>query len=72
MLPTTRPVGEFKLPSYRLYRLDGAGRISAAEWIEADDDADARLKAQADSPSGQYELWQRRRLVERPGGGSET
>lgn len=56
------------MPSYRFYRLDGTGRINAAEWIEADDDDDARLKARAESPTGHYELWQRRRLVERPGG----
>jgi len=29
------------LPSYRLYRLDGAGKIVGAEWIEAADDAAA-------------------------------
>jgi len=37
------------LASYRLYRLDGAGKISSAEWIEATDDEDAaregRLRA---------------------------
>jgi hypothetical protein len=55
-----------------LYRLDGAGRISGAEWIEADDDEDARFKARAESPAGQYELWQRRRLIERPAGSSEA
>jgi hypothetical protein len=26
------------LRTYRLYRLDGAGKISAAEWIEVVDD----------------------------------
>jgi len=53
------------LPTYRLYRLDGAGRISGADWVEAADDADARSKARTDPSSGGYELWERYRLVER-------
>jgi len=53
------------LPSYRLYRLDGAGRISGAEWIEAVNDEDARSKARSQLSSGGYELWERHRLVER-------
>lgn len=56
-----------RLLNYRLYRLDGAGRISAAEWVEAADDAEARSKAQEQCPSGGFELWQRKRLVERSG-----
>lgn len=51
------------LPTYRLYRLDGAGRISAAEWIEAADDEDACAKAR--QFCGRFELWERNRLVER-------
>ena len=51
---------------YRLYRLDGAGRIAAAEWLEADDDADARERAaQRCDGSGAVELWARNRLVAR-------
>jgi hypothetical protein len=53
------------LPTYRIYRLDGAGRISGADWIEAADDDDARSKAKAQCGSGDYELWERYRLVER-------
>lgn len=53
------------MPTYRLYRLDGAGRISAAEWIDAVDDDEARLKARSDVRDGRYELWDRERLVER-------
>jgi hypothetical protein len=53
------------LPTYRLYRLDGAGRISAADWIDAVDDDDARAKARGHPSSGGYELWERYRLVER-------
>lgn len=51
--------------NYRLYRLDGAGKILNAEWIEADGDEaalrDARTRAQSDS----FELWEQNRLVER-------
>jgi hypothetical protein len=55
------------LPTYRLYRLDGAGKIAAADWIEAQDDASAtrQAKEQAGSSGGFYELWERNRLVER-------
>jgi hypothetical protein len=56
------------LPNYRLYRLDGAGRISGAEWVDATDDAEARSKALTQCPSGCYELWERKRLVERANG----
>ena len=54
-----------RLPSYRLYALDGAGRIAGAEWIEAADDNEARSVAKDRSNSGRYELWERQRLVER-------
>jgi hypothetical protein len=54
------------LPTYRLYRLDGAGRINtAAEWLEAADDEQARCKARDLASSGRYELWDRNRLVDR-------
>ena len=46
-------------------RRDGAGKISAAEWIEAVDDEEARLKAQNSLGGASYELWEGRRLVER-------
>jgi hypothetical protein len=35
------------MPAYRLYDLDGAGKFSAAEWIDADDDASAADAARA-------------------------
>jgi hypothetical protein len=60
-----------RLPNYRLYRLDGAGRISTADWVDAADDAEARSKAAAQCPSGGFELWQRKRLVHRSGGAPE-
>ena len=59
-------MGVLRLPTYRLYRLDGAGRISGADWIDAADDDEARAKARShSSSSGGYELWERYRLVER-------
>ena len=53
------------MPNYRLYRLDGAGKITNAEWIEAAGDDDARTTARARSDSGSFELWDKNRLVER-------
>jgi hypothetical protein len=53
------------LPTYRLYRLDGAGRINAGEWIEATGDDEARSIARKGAGSSRYELWHRSRLVER-------
>ena len=34
-----------QMAEYRVYRLDGSGQISRAEWIEADDDDTAVRKA---------------------------
>jgi len=52
--------------SYRLYRIDGAGRISAAEWLEAADDRSAREQAESlCADGGTVELWARDRLVAR-------
>ena len=53
------------LSNYRLYRLDGAGKIMSAEWLEAADDDGAREEARTRSDSGQFELWDKNRLVER-------
>jgi hypothetical protein len=51
------------LPSYRLYRLDGAGNIVSADWIAADADDEAERYARESSPDGRFELWERGRLV---------
>jgi hypothetical protein len=51
------------LPSYRLYRLDGAGKITSAEWIEAAHDDDALREARSRARDGQFEIWDRDRLV---------
>jgi hypothetical protein len=53
------------LPSYRLYRLDGAGKITAAEWVEADHDDAAVREAQQRVSEQPSELWERNRLVAR-------
>ena len=53
------------MPNYRLYRLDGAGKITAAEWLEAADDDSARLDAKQLKGHGSFELWDKDRLVER-------
>ena len=58
--------GGCRVPAYRLYRLDGAGKITNAEWIEADADEQAlhHAKMMVDgTPS--FELWERKRLVAR-------
>jgi len=55
-----------RLPAYRLYRLDGAGKITTAEWLEADADEEALHRAHAlvdGAPS--VELWERGRLIAR-------
>lgn len=53
------------LPSYRLYCLDGAGKITTAEWLEAADDADATRQAQERKLGVASEVWDRSRLVAR-------
>ncbi|MFL6731664.1 MAG: hypothetical protein ACJ8EP_04905 [Sphingomicrobium sp.] len=51
------------MPAYRLYRLDGAGKIVSADWIEADADAEAARQAQELMNGNRFELWQRNRLL---------
>jgi hypothetical protein len=53
------------LRNYRLYRLDGAGKITSAEWIEAPEDALALTEARGRAVTGSFELWDKNRLVER-------
>jgi hypothetical protein len=53
------------LANYRLYRLDGAGKIDAAEWIEAADDEQALQLARGKGAGHPYELWYGKRLVVR-------
>ncbi|MES2120274.1 MAG: hypothetical protein V4513_06810 [Pseudomonadota bacterium] len=49
--------------SYRLYRLDGAGKITTGEWVEATDDQSAVQAARESCAPGKYELWQRNRFI---------
>lgn len=52
------------MASYRLYCLDGAGRIDLAEWIEADSDAHAVAQARELKDGAlRCEVWAGRRLV---------
>jgi hypothetical protein len=62
----------FALPTYRLYRLDGAGKISNAEWIEADADKEALRRASKLADGGRFELWERGRLVSSADGDAAT
>jgi hypothetical protein len=57
--------GDEALANYRLYRLDGAGKITSAEWLEASGDEEALQDARTRSESGSFELWDKHRLVER-------
>jgi hypothetical protein len=56
------------LPAYRLYRLDGAGKIIGADWLDAAADEEACRQAQELAGEGSYELWERKRLVSRSNG----
>jgi hypothetical protein len=52
------------MADYRLYCLDGAGRISLAEWIHATDDQDAIEQAHQLKPHAlKCEIWKGERLV---------
>ena len=53
------------MASYRLYRLDGTGKIATAEWLEATDDADAEHRARSLGRACTCEIWDRNRLVAR-------
>lgn len=59
------------MPAYRLYHIDGAGRFSAADWIDADSDAEAMEVARADNRSIAAELWQGNRFIGRLDGGPD-
>lgn len=49
---------------YRFYCMDGAGRISLADWIDAGDDNGAIAKARKINHGARMcEVWDRDRLV---------
>jgi hypothetical protein len=52
------------MADYRLYCLDGDGRISLAEWIQADSDEEAIGRArELHSRVLECEIWRNDRLV---------
>ncbi|GAA4756463.1 hypothetical protein GCM10023264_25130 [Sphingomonas daechungensis] len=51
--------------NYRLYCLDGVGKVMSAEWIEAEDDEAAIAAAREKIDGHRYELWSNSRLVMR-------
>ena len=51
------------MPSYRLYRLDGAGNIMTADWLEAAIDEDALREAHERVDGSRFELWDGGRLI---------
>ena len=48
---------------YRFYCVDGAGKITRAQFIEADNDEDAIMIARSFEEPVKCELWQRDRLI---------
>ena len=48
---------------YRVYCLNNVNRISAAEWIEAENDAQALDMVSAKKLNVSCEVWEGRRLV---------
>lgn len=50
---------------YRLYCLDGASKVSSAEWIDAEDDNAAIKVAETMFDGYECELWQGTRLIAR-------
>ena len=53
------------MPTYRAYLLTASGKITRGEWIQAIDQTDAELQAQAMCGPGipKVELWSGSRLV---------
>ena len=52
------------MPSYRLYCLDGAGRINLADWINAETDEEAvAIARKIEHGARKCEIWQANRLV---------
>lgn len=52
-------------PAYRLYFLDGSGRIASAEWVEAASDDEAMAYVAGKGACPPCELWERNRLIHR-------
>lgn len=47
------------MPHYRAYKLSPAGRIVSGDWIEAQNDDEAKVRARAlcDAATPKVELW---------------
>lgn len=60
-----RKFGFHAVADYRLYCLDGLGKLTSAEWIGAGDDEAAIEVAKKTHDGHQCELWQGKRLVGR-------
>jgi hypothetical protein len=56
---------ERNVETYRLYCLDGAGKVTSAEWIDAVDDKAAIEIAERLRGGRACELWQNNRFVRR-------
>ena len=53
------------MPTYRLYKLDEAGKFDGSEALEAADDTEAMMLARAMEHPFTCEVWLARRLVGR-------
>lgn len=53
------------MPTYRLYKLDAAGKFAAAEALDAPDDDEAMKTARAAGHIHTCEVWLARRLIGR-------
>lgn len=51
------------MPAYRVYCLDGAGKVWSAEWIEAESDSAALDAARQFADAAHCEVWLGERLV---------
>ena len=51
------------MTDYRLYCLDGAGKIGSGEWVEVSGDVEAIMLVRAKKLSIRCELWDHNRLV---------
>jgi hypothetical protein len=52
------------MADYRLYSLDGEGRINLADWIKADNDEQAIARArQLKLGARKCEIWKRNKLI---------
>lgn len=63
--PSRAATGGWRVAGYRHYRLDGAGNIVEAKWLEASDDDDAVRQVREQQFRFASELWRGDRLVAR-------